>query len=115
MRHVSNGFKNTMDARRDFYSSAVFTFPDGDNLTLGKSEFSISGNEIVDGAGSNAFPLGAVIAKQVTFSINNDRGQYADYSFYDALEWEKTNDKKFYGLRIEIRRGDLEMTEYTSF
>ena len=45
----------------------------------------------------------------------NERGfKYADYSFYDALEWEKTNDKKFYGLRIEIRRGELEMTEYTS-
>ena len=67
MRNVSNGFKNTMETRRDFYSRAVFTFPDGDNLTLGKSEFSISGNGIVDGAGSNAFPLGAVIAKQVTF------------------------------------------------
>ena len=84
MRNVSNGFKNTMETRRDFYSRAVFTFPDGDSLTLGKSEFSISGNGIVDGAGSNAFPLGAVIAKQVTFSINNDRGQYADYSFYGA-------------------------------
>ena len=84
MRNVSNGFKSTMETRRDFYSRAVFTFPDGDSLTLGKSEFSISGNGIVDGAGSNAFPLGAVIAKQVTFSINNDRGQYADYSFYGA-------------------------------
>lgn len=84
MRTVSNDFKKEMNERRDFYSRAVFTFLDGSTLTLSKSEFSISGNTIADGAGSNAFPLGAVIAKQVTFSINNDKGQYADYSFYGA-------------------------------
>lgn len=29
-------------------------------------------------------------------------------------EWEKTDKKKFYGCGLTIRRGELEMTEYTS-
>lgn len=31
------------------------------------------------------------------------------------IDWSKTTDKKYYGMSIDIRRGELEMTEYTSF
>jgi hypothetical protein len=42
------------------------------------------------------------------------------YTFYigereDILNWSKSKDKKYYGMRLTIRRGELEMTEYTSF
>ena len=42
------------------------------------------------------------------------------YTFYtgereDILNWSKGKDKKYYGMRLTIRRGELEMTEYTSF
>ena len=30
------------------------------------------------------------------------------------LEWENTTQKKYYGMSLPIRRGELEMTEYTS-
>lgn len=30
------------------------------------------------------------------------------------LEWEGTAEKKYYGMNLTIRRGELEMTEYTS-
>lgn len=30
------------------------------------------------------------------------------------LEWENTTQKKYYGMSLTIRRGELEMTEYTS-
>ena len=30
------------------------------------------------------------------------------------LDWDNTNQKKYYGARLTIRRGELEMTEYTS-
>lgn len=30
------------------------------------------------------------------------------------LEWEGTAKKKYYGMNLTIRRGALEMTEYTS-
>lgn len=32
----------------------------------------------------------------------------------EVVEWSKTTDKKFYGIGLTIRRGDSEMTEYTS-
>ena len=31
------------------------------------------------------------------------------------LDWSKTDKKKYYGVNLTIRRGELEMTEYTSF
>lgn len=30
------------------------------------------------------------------------------------LEWENTTQKKYYGMSLTIRRGELEITEYTS-
>ena len=33
----------------------------------------------------------------------------------DILKWSNTDKKKYYGMRLDIRRGELEMTEYTSF
>ena len=30
------------------------------------------------------------------------------------LEWCRTDNKKYYGMRLTIRRGELKMTEYTS-
>lgn len=49
------------------------------------------------------------------YEILKKRGfRYASDSFHAALEWEKTDKKKFYGMRIEITRGEPEMTEYTS-
>lgn len=30
-------------------------------------------------------------------------------------EWGKGEQKKYYGIRLTIRRGELEMTDYTSF
>lgn len=49
------------------------------------------------------------------YEILRKRGfKYAENSFADALLFERTDKKKFYGRNIEIRRGELEMTEYTS-
>jgi hypothetical protein len=31
------------------------------------------------------------------------------------LDWSKTDRKKYYGTRLTIRCGELEMTDYTSF
>lgn len=42
------------------------------------------------------------------------------YEFYVGekeriLNWGNTTQKKYYGARLTIRRGEPEMTEYTSF
>ena len=31
------------------------------------------------------------------------------------LNWSRTGKKKYYGTRLIVRRGELEMTEYTAF
>lgn len=43
-----------------------------------------------------------------------------DYIFNNGekqriLDWSNTTKKKYYGVGLTIRRGELEMTEYTSF
>ena len=49
-------------------------------------------------------------------NILSDRG----YTFRigekgDILNWGSTDKKKYYGTRLTIRRGECEMTAYTSF
>lgn len=41
-------------------------------------------NNFNDGAGSSAFPIGYVISKYLTFTIDNSAGTYDDYDFYGA-------------------------------
>lgn len=38
-----------------------------------------------------------------------------NYIKKDIVNWSKTTDKKYYGINIVIKRGESEMTEYTSF
>lgn len=47
--------------------------------------------------------------------ILNSRGYKFDQNeIRKILEWERTAQKKYYGMNLTIRRGALEMTEYTS-
>ena len=84
MRNVSNDFKRTMEERRDFYCEAQITFADGTQKTLKKSDFTLSGNSIIESAESNSFPLGVLVPKQATLSIMNDDDRWSSYDFYRA-------------------------------
>ncbi len=45
-----------------------------------------------------------------------DRGYDFEFGEREIISgWSKTNEKKYYGIRLTIRRGELEMTEYTSY
>ena len=47
--------------------------------------------------------------------ILNSRGyKFGQNEIRKILEWERTVEKKYYGMNLTIRRGGLEMTEYTS-
>ena len=47
--------------------------------------------------------------------ILNSRGyKFGHNEIRKILEWERTAEKKYYGMNLTIRRGGLEMTEYTS-
>lgn len=45
-----------------------------------------------------------------------DRGyEFNDGEKQRVINWSNTTQKKYYGTRLTIRRGELEMTEYTSY
>lgn len=45
-----------------------------------------------------------------------DRGyDFAIGEKEEVVEWGKTTKKKYHGRKLTISRGELEMTEYTSF
>ena len=40
--------------------------------------------------------------------------KFSQNDMQKILEWKGTTQKKYYGMNLTIRRGELEMTEYTS-
>lgn len=81
MINVSSEFREIMEKRRNFMPYADIEFQDGRRVSLEPKDFVISGNSITDAAESNSLPLGVAIGKSLTFSILNDKDQYADYDF----------------------------------
>ena len=84
MRNVSNQYIETMAHRRDFYAEAEITFADGQTKTVNKKDFWISGNSFTHSAGGSSFPIGMLIAKRITFSLNNEDDQWSEYDFFGA-------------------------------
>ena len=84
MIHISNAYKKAIYGRSDWYPSARVTFLDGTVLNLGRSEFLISGNNIVDGAGTQSLPLGNVVARKITVKLYNADDRYRVHSFLGA-------------------------------
>lgn len=84
MIHISNAYKKAIYGRSDWHPSARVTFLDGTVLNLGKSEFLISGNNIVDGAGTQSLPLGNVVSRKITVKLYNADDRYRVHSFLGA-------------------------------
>lgn len=84
MRNVSNEFKSLMEESGKFYPFAQVTLANGQTFNLSKSDFSITGSSIIDGASSSSLALGVAVAKQIELSIFNDEDQFIDYDFYGA-------------------------------
>lgn len=84
MINVSSEFKQLMEQRTDFKENAEITLSDGTVLTLAEKDFCISGNSIVDGAGSSSFPLGVAVQKYAELELDNHDDHLADYDFFGA-------------------------------
>lgn len=84
MIHISNAYKKAIYGRSDWYPSARVTFLDGTVLNLGRSEFLISGNNIIDGAGTQSLPLGNVVSRKITVKLYNADDRYRVHSFLGA-------------------------------
>lgn len=84
MINVSTQLKKESLTNRNYYVTANVTLSDGTTLKLGKKDFYLSGNSLVDSADSGDFPVGVAIEKTASLSLVNDDGRFDNYNFNGA-------------------------------
>ena len=84
MINVSTQLKEESLTNRNYYVTANVTLSDGTALELGKKDFFLSGNSLVDSADSGDFPVGVAIEKTASLSLVNDDGRFDNYNFNGA-------------------------------
>lgn len=84
MINVSTQLKKESLTNRNYYVTANVTLSDGTTLKLGKKDFYLSGNSLVDSADSGDFPVGVAIEKTANLSLVNDDGRFDGYNFNAA-------------------------------
>lgn len=84
MINVSTQLKKESLTNRNYYVTANVTLSNGATLKLGKKDFYLSGNSLVDSADSGDFPVGVAIAKTASLSLVNDDGRFDGYNFNAA-------------------------------
>lgn len=84
MINVSTRLKKESLTNRNYYVTANVTLSDGTTLKLGKKDFYLSGNSLVDSADSGDFPVGVAIEKTASLSLVNDDGRFDNYNFNGA-------------------------------
>jgi len=82
--NVSTQLKKESLTNRNYYVTANVTLSNGTTLKLGKKDFYLSGNNLVDSADSGDFPVGVAIAKTASLSLVNDDGRFDGYNFNAA-------------------------------
>lgn len=107
MINVSNAFREKLEAGEPVRMMVDITFPDGTKKTIDEDIMN-GDNGFSDCADSSSFPVGAVVCKTLTLSINNDREQWKNYNFYNAKvhAYLKVN-----GLEEKIDKGTYTITE----
>ena len=83
MINVSNACREKLEAGEPVRMMVDITFPDGTKKTIDKDIMN-GDNGFSDCADSSSFPVGAVVCKTLTLSINNDQEQWKNYNFYGA-------------------------------
>lgn len=84
MINVSQEFRETIRERSDFRCGALITLADGTEIELGAGEFSLTGNELADGAGASALPLGEAVCRSLQMEFRNDAEEYSALDFVGA-------------------------------
>jgi hypothetical protein len=82
--NVSTQLKKESLTNRNYYVTANVTLSNGATLKLGKKDFYLSGNSLVDSADSGDFPVGVAIEKTASLSLVNDDGHFDGYNFNAA-------------------------------
>lgn len=84
MINVSTQLKKESLTNRNYYVTANVTLSNDTTLKLGKKDFYLSGNSLVDSADSGDFPVGVAIEKTASLSLVNDDGRFDGYNFNAA-------------------------------
>lgn len=84
MINVTNQLKTESLLNSNYYVTANAVLRDGTILSLGKEDFYLDGNGIVDSSDSGDFPVGVAIEKTATLALVNDDDKFSDYNFAGA-------------------------------
>lgn len=84
MINVTNQLKTESLLNSNYYVTANVVLRDGTILSLGKEDFYLDGNGIVDSSDSGDFPVGVAIEKTATLALVNDDDRFAGYNFSGA-------------------------------
>jgi hypothetical protein len=84
MINVTNPLKTESLLNSNYYVTANAVLRDGTILSLGKEDFYLDGNGIVDSSDSGDFPIGVAIEKTATLALVNDDDRFSDYNFAGA-------------------------------
>lgn len=84
MINVTNQLKAESLLNSNYYVTANAVLRDGTTLNLGKEDFYLDGNGIVDSSDSGDFPIGVAIEKTATLALVNDDDRFSDYNFAGA-------------------------------
>ena len=84
MINVTNQLKTESLLNSNYYVTANAVLRDGTILSLGKEDFYLDGNGIVDSSDSGDFPVGVAIEKTATLALVNDDDRFTGYNFAGA-------------------------------
>lgn len=84
MINVTNQLKTESLLNSNYYVTANVVLRNGTTLNLGKKDFYLDGNGIVDSSDSGDFPIGVAIEKTATLALVNDDDRFSDYNFAGA-------------------------------
>lgn len=84
MINVTNQLKTESLLNSNYYVTANAVLRDGIILSLGKEDFYLDGNGIVDSSDSGDFPVGVAIEKTATLALVNDDDRFTGYNFAGA-------------------------------
>lgn len=84
MINVTNQLKTESLLNSNYYVTANAVLRDGTTLNLGKEDFYLDGNGIVDSSDSGDFPIGVSIEKTAALALVNDDDRFSDYNFAGA-------------------------------
>lgn len=84
MINVTNQLKTESLLNSNYYVTANAVLRDGTILSLGKEDFYLDGNGIVDSSDSGDFPIGVAIEKTATLALVNDDDRFTGYNFAGA-------------------------------